>query len=192
MSNIDPEVQAYMDAQAAQELQRQRERTGINSAAEAGVFSSAEPPELKLVRERDAWMAEQFDRANRPQDFTAIPVVHEDGPSPTGAATTPRVIAADWGAPLEDGFEIPAATTDVGNGPETQPLPDATKEAARPAMLRGVMVDPASIGINPPHTGQVSPEIVLQAMQQAAAELQGQLPAGVTVTASIETEGPDA
>lgn len=153
MSNIDPEVQAHMDAQAAQARQRERERLGINSAAEAGVFSTSEPPELKLVRERDAWMAEQFDRANRPQDFTAIPVMHEDGPERSGPAITPRVIAADWDAPISEdlgGAPIPVAATDVGNGPEPQ-LPavtiDASAEMARPAMLRGVMVDPASIGI---------------------------------------------
>lgn len=110
-------------ARAAREAyirQREREKLGINAAAEMGVFDPGRPKELDLVEQRDRYLAAQWEREFRPQDHTApsmIPVSRDDGPArddgivasakahadffETGAATQGKVVAADWDAPLE-------------------------------------------------------------------------------------------
>lgn len=85
-----------MAQRQAAERQRIRERLGINAAAEMGVFDKGRPKELDVVAQRDAWLAEQFDRETNPNRYTNIPILHDDGP-PTQREV---VVAADWDAPL--------------------------------------------------------------------------------------------
>lgn len=81
MSNIDDDLSRFppdVQQRIMQQRQRNKERTGINAAAALGVFDSGEPPELALVRARDAELEEQNRRATRPQDYTAIPTYDTD------------------------------------------------------------------------------------------------------------------
>ena len=85
-----------MDARASAERQRNRERLGINAAAEMGVFDKGRPKELDLVEQRDKWFAEQWEREMSPTRYTEIPVLKEDGP----AQQQERIVAASWDAPI--------------------------------------------------------------------------------------------
>ena len=96
-----------MAQRQAAEKQRNRERLGINAAAEMGVFDKARPKELDLVEQRDRWLAEQFERETNPDRYTNIPILHEDGPA--HERTHEVVVAADWDAPI-----VPQVNDDAG------------------------------------------------------------------------------
>ena len=95
------EAEQAQAERAAFEAQRARERTGINGAAEAGVFDSSEPPELARVREAQAWQEAQFERENRPLDFTKVPVFSTDS-APRAGDTVPASWDEDALAPIDE------------------------------------------------------------------------------------------
>jgi len=70
---------AIMEQRRQMELQRKREQLGINGAQAAGVFDSGPPAELELVAQRDAWLREQYESANRVIDYTSVPILPDDG-----------------------------------------------------------------------------------------------------------------
>lgn len=118
----------------AYEAQRGRERTGINGAAEAGVFDPTEPPELRMVREAQEWQARQFEAANRGTSFTEIPTYAADAGPVLGAGHGETVMvpeAEPAGPQVEEHLTAPIDDDELA----------ATEQAARVERARAAGVE---------------------------------------------------